>query len=80
MGFCDVSQINFDKSPCKMFLKNYDSSCNKNNINKVPLNWSVEKIKWWKTNIFTEPSNQIMWFLQASTTQNFSVLDTTVFN
>ena len=40
----------------------------------------IRKIQWWKTIIFMELSNQIMWFFHASTMWYFGILETGVFN
>ena len=47
------------------------------NINEGPLTLSVShwKIEWWKTKIFTEPSNQILRFLPASAMSHFAILE-----
>ena len=41
-----------------------------NPVSWVPELHRLRKIEWWISRIFTEPSNQITWFLQASSMWN----------
>ena len=82
---CNVSLVIFDKNSCKIFLNNslnYGSFYTKDNINQTSLTLFVLPWENWvmKEKVFMELSKQIMRFLQASTTQNFPVQETTFIN
>ena len=82
---CNVSLVIFDKNSCKIFLNNslnYGSFYTKDNINQTSLTLFVLPWENWvmKEKVFMELSKQITRFLQASTTQNFPVQETTFIN